>query len=286
MKKKLLVGAGVALAILLAVLPFAVYQAGRHVRGQYFDSAGVQIYYTDEGVGVPVILVHGYSANADLNWRLPGIVRRLRKHFRVITLDVRGHGLSGKPHDPSEYGIEMVKDVHRLMDHLQIPEAHLVGYSMGGFITFKFTAMYPERLISAMPCGAAWMTPSDPLHTLLLGIYQRMVGEHSPARSTRSLVNSLERGALRAVLDMEAQRCVAEGFSELAVSEEELRAVSMPVMTIRGGDDAVGRGGGDIKTVLSDSRETTIPGKGHTSVLFSSKFHEAMVAFLLEHSPQ
>ncbi len=65
-KKTLLISLSVALAILIVVLGCVIYGVGRRVRGQYFDSAGVSIYYTDEGAGVPVILVHGYAANSDL----------------------------------------------------------------------------------------------------------------------------------------------------------------------------------------------------------------------------
>lgn len=285
-KKTIVISTGVVLAILILALGFLGYTFGRQVHGQYFDSAGVQIHYTDQGVGIPVILVHGYSANSDLNWRLPGILPRLQEHFRVITMDVRGHGLSDKPHDPSKYGIEMVKDVHRLMDHLKIPKAHLVGYSMGGFITLKFTAMYPERLISSMPCGAAWMTPSDPLHNLLTAIHNDMTGDNSHAAGIRSIRASLQRSVFEAVLDLDALGYVADRFKDLAVSEEELRAITISVMAVKGGEDEVVLGGGDIKAVLPGFQETIIPGGGHNSVLFSSKFRETIVDFLLTHSPE
>ena len=52
--------------------------------------------------------------------------------YRVIALDCRGHGQSGKPQDPGQYGLEMVRDVVRLLDHLNVERAHVVGYAMGG----------------------------------------------------------------------------------------------------------------------------------------------------------
>ena len=54
--------------------------------------------------------------------------------FQLIALDCRGHGKSDKPHDPAEYGPEMAADVVRLLDHLRIEKAHLLGYSSGAFI--------------------------------------------------------------------------------------------------------------------------------------------------------
>ncbi len=285
MKKRLLMGVGIVLATLVAALGFLGYKVLHQVRGQYFDAAGVNIHYTDQGAGVPVILVHGYTANSDLNWRLPGILSKLQKHFRVITMDVRGHGLSGKPHEASKYGIEMVKDVQRLMDHLKIPKAHLVGYSMGGFITLKFMTLYPERLISAMPCGAAWMTPSSPLCNLLSEIHTRLMGEDSPSSGIRSAMTSLRRRALGTVLDLEALGCVAERFKELAVTETELRTIAIPVMAVKGGEEELVLGGGDMKTAIPGFQETIIPGGRHNTVIFYSGFYAALVDFLRAHSP-
>src|SRR5204862_320240 len=65
------------------------------------------------------------------------------------TMDCRGHGKSDKPHEPGKYGVEMVEDVVRLMDHLRIKRAHIVGYSMGSMITAKLLVTHPERLITA-----------------------------------------------------------------------------------------------------------------------------------------
>ena len=58
------------------------------------------------------------------------VIDALKKDYKVIALDLRGCGGSGKPHDPKAYGIEMVNDVVRLLDHLKIDKAHIVGYSM------------------------------------------------------------------------------------------------------------------------------------------------------------
>ena len=82
------------------------------------------------------------------------IIDTLAKDFRVIALDCRGHGKSDKPHDATKYGNEMIEDVARLMDHLNIPKAHIVGYSMGGAITGKFITMHPDRVLTAVFGGS------------------------------------------------------------------------------------------------------------------------------------
>ena len=119
-----------------------------------FDSNGVKIHYYLEGKGEPVLLIHGFAVNAQLQWGLPGIIKALAKDHRVIALDLRGHGKSGKPTEVKQYGTEMVEDAVRLLDHLKIKKAHVVGYSMGALITGKLLATHPDRLLSATLGGA------------------------------------------------------------------------------------------------------------------------------------
>mgnify|MGYP001825594692 CR=1 FL=1 len=99
-----------------------------------FESKGFEIAYDDDGEGDPIILLHGFGADRRNNWRLTGWIRLLNNSgFRVIAPDARGHGRSDKPTDPKDYEPEGIAgDVLRLLDHLEIDKADLVGYSMGG----------------------------------------------------------------------------------------------------------------------------------------------------------
>jgi pimeloyl-ACP methyl ester carboxylesterase len=92
----------------------------------FFDSKGLNIHYKDVGAGKPIVLLHGYTMNSNM-WDNSLLLKVLSKSHRVIMIDLRGHGLSDKPSDPKEYGPEVGKDVIRLLDHLNIPKAHLVG---------------------------------------------------------------------------------------------------------------------------------------------------------------
>src|SRR5438105_4735903 len=108
-----------------------------------FDSAGVKIAYIESGKGEDVILVHGLYSSAQMNWVMPGIFKRLAEKYRVVALDLRGHGDSDKPDAEDAYGQPMVDDITRLMDHLKIQKAHIVGYSLGGIIVMKFVVDHP-----------------------------------------------------------------------------------------------------------------------------------------------
>jgi pimeloyl-ACP methyl ester carboxylesterase len=132
----------------------AMTQCGQ-IEDRFFEARGVPIRYIDVGAGSPVILIHGFGANLDINWIASGFVEQFSKAHRVIAFDVRGHGKSGKPHAEDAYGQEMVEDIGRILDHLGIAGAHIVGYSMGGFLTLKFLADCPQRVRSATIAGSA-----------------------------------------------------------------------------------------------------------------------------------
>ncbi|HBZ93905.1 MAG TPA: 3-oxoadipate enol-lactonase [Pseudomonas sp.] len=110
----------------------------------YFDNDGCQLHYEDYGHGAPLLLVHGLgSSTRDWEYQIPVLAR----HYRVIALDVRGHGRSDKPQEAYRIA-DFADDVAALIDHLQLPPVHLVGISMGGMIGFQLGVERPELLRS------------------------------------------------------------------------------------------------------------------------------------------
>ena len=136
------------LLVLLMFAGGAPAYAQTPLEDKFFDSNGVRIRYVEAGRGEPVVLINGLATWVDGLWRNSGVIDALAKDFHVIALDCRGHGKSGKPHDPASYGREMVEDVARLLDRLQIRRAHIVGYSMGGMIGGTFSAAHPNRVLT------------------------------------------------------------------------------------------------------------------------------------------
>src|SRR5277367_4077832 len=90
----------------------------------------------------PVVLHHGFVADAEANWVIPGVVDALvAAGLRVIAPDARGHGSSEKPHDPARYGEErMARDLGVLLDVIEVPEIDLVGYSMGAIVSLIYAS--------------------------------------------------------------------------------------------------------------------------------------------------
>ncbi len=113
-----------------------------------FKNGDVEIAYLDEGEGEPVVLVHGFASNKEINWVAPGWVTTLtRAGRRVIALDDRGHGASSKLYDPAAYhSAAMAEDVVALLDHLQIARADVMGYSMGARISAYVAVDSPARV--------------------------------------------------------------------------------------------------------------------------------------------
>ena len=114
---------------------------------------GQRIHYTVDGSGSLVILQHGLLMDAD-SWTQSGIVDALADGFRVACVDSLGHGLSDKPSDPELYVQEQRSgDIVAVIDDLGYDRAHLVGYSMGGWLSVGAVKHYPKRLSSVILGG-------------------------------------------------------------------------------------------------------------------------------------
>ena len=103
---------------------------------------GVEIHYRESGEGFPLLLIHGFTGNLR-NWILQAPV--LTRDFRMVSLDLRGHGHSEKPTRPEDYSLElMAEDAHGLLQHLAIDGCYLIGHSMGGMVAQHLALAHPE----------------------------------------------------------------------------------------------------------------------------------------------
>ena len=165
--------------LFLVVLFFAAPSAQPEER--FFDANGVRIRFTVQGQGEAIVLLHGFAASLDM---MGALVAPLSEGYRVIAMDVRGHGKSGKPHDAKQYGTEMVEDVVRLLDHLEIERAHVVGYSMGGAIALKLITTHPDRLLSAVVGAYGWHRVPEKVGEDLMERRRRLPGAGRGFRPT------------------------------------------------------------------------------------------------------
>lgn len=287
-RKKIFIGVGAFFIFCVIVVGLALFLLFDRSDGKYFESNGVSLFYTVEGEGCPVILIHGLAANADLNWRRPGIVRMLAQEFKVITFDLRGHGLSGKPDNPKEYGIQMVEDILRLMDHLGIPKAHVVGYSLGGFLAHKAVILHPDRFISASLCAAGWKDPVDP--DPLPNPYRPPETPHVRKAAvyfgfTNTLFHRLRSYIGDLLIDSRSRKYLKSSFSELAISRDEVQGCPVPLLCIIGSNDGFLPLAYDLANIDNDVIFVEIPQATHFSTLFHPVFKRELVTFLRRHRP-
>jgi pimeloyl-ACP methyl ester carboxylesterase len=283
------------LLLLLSLLGALLFVLFFRVSGETFDSAGVPIHFTDQGSGTPVILVHGFAVQSDLNWRWPGCVRRLkRRGYRVITMDVRGHGRSGKSHDPREYGVALSDDIIRLMDHLGIEKAHIAGYSMGGFIVLKTIERHPDRLLSGVICAAGWGVLNDEHRALFAEIVRAIEKDRSFDPITHWIdMNKhapwlncfLSNFFMRNTNDLDAIVNVFRTFEALTVEEDALRRNTVPALTLVGARDGIREASDKLPGVMANHELVHIPGGDHLTAILHPLFMSQMLAFLDRHSP-
>jgi len=295
MVRRTLVALFVSAAVVAALIPGRAQTARQD---KFFDSQGVKIRYVDVGHGEPVVLIHGFSSDLDQNWGNLGTIDRLAADFRVVAFDVRGHGKSDKPHDVASYGVVVVEDVTRLLDQLNLPKAHIVGYSMGGAITGKFVALHPDRTISATFGGSAprmgWTAQnekdSEELATSLEtghGIRPLILrlsppGEPPPSEETIAARSRATLGRNDAL----ALAAVQRGNKAQVVTLADVNGWKMPLLAIIGSADPIKAGVDAFKRVKPELKVVVLEGATHSGERGAParpEFRDALHDFLTLH---
>jgi pimeloyl-ACP methyl ester carboxylesterase len=250
-----------------------------------FDSSGVEIHYIAEGDGPPIVLVHGFTSDIAGNWRATGILGSLTgAGRRVVALDCRGHGRSGKPYDPAAYeGTTMADDVIALMDHLGLERSDLMGYSMGGFISISLIARKQERFNNVILGGvgdlAANRARRDP----------SAMAEAMEAPDSKSVTDPTVR-AFRLFAEAQRADLRALGAMQRASSRRAwfdpsmLANVTLPVMILVGEDDNIIGPPEVLAAAIPGAILVKTPGD-HISALIRPEFKQAILDFLAQHSP-
>lgn len=246
-----------------------------------FDSDGVSIRYEtfgDEALP-PVVLVHGFASSLDGNWVRPGWIETLSPLRRVIALDCRGHGESGKPHDAEAYsGAAMPNDVIGLMDHLGIQRSDLIGYSMGSRISLQLILSHPQRFTSCILGGVGGVPNAR-------GGGRPNVVEALLADDASTVADPVGRGfrqfAEANKNDLKAlAACMAAGRG--LGNGAPLGEISMPVLIVTGEDDRTVGKPEPLAEAIPGSTLVKIPGRDHLTVVGDQRFKDAVVVFLKE----
>lgn len=243
-----------------------------------FETDGVELAYLAAGEGEPIVLVHGFASNKEVNWVAPGWVSTLtRAGRRVVALDNRGHGASAKLYDPQAYhSSRMAEDVRALLDHLDLPRADVMGYSMGARNTAFLVLAHPERVRSATFGGlginlveGAAMPPSiaDALEAPSLAAVQDPFGRtfRAFAEQTRS--------------DLQALAACIRG-SRQTLSRHDVARIEVPVLVAVGSKDFVAGSAHDLAALIPGARALDIPDRDHMLAVGDKVFKQGVLDFL------
>jgi pimeloyl-ACP methyl ester carboxylesterase len=262
--------------VLLRLLALFLFLGPAAAQDRYFDAGGVRIRYVDMGSGPAVVLVHGFTGDIERSWINTGVLENLSTDHRVLALDLRGHGHSGKPHDPRAYD-EIGLDVIRLLDHTGVKRAHVVGYSLGGIIIAKLLTTHPERFTSALIGGAAYRRSRSAradreneaaAREVEAGIYRALIvstaaTDEPPPGEEAILARSREIAGSN---DVRAHAALMRARRALLVSDAEIAAVRVPTLALVGGADPALLRVQAMREFWQDLHVQVVPGATHPTV--------------------
>lgn len=252
----------------------------------HFDSDGVEIAYDVFGAGPPIVLVHGFAASCAANWAKTGWVDALvAEGRRVIGVDCRGHGRSGKPHERARYsGGEMQRDILRLLDHLQIERADLFGYSMGAWLLLPLLAGRSERIHAAVLGGAG--APLPETRTVHAVICAALEGAPFPASATdleRMVATRFRQFAEEQGNDLMALACVLHSGIMAAEAMCGIEGCTARVLVAAGDNDFLAGDPRSLATVVPHAELVLVTGGNHISTLTDDRFRAGVLTFLRTH---
>lgn len=197
---------------------------------------GVNLYYEVHGQGPTILLTHGYSATSQM-WA--GQVDVLSKAHRLVTWDMRGHGRSDSPDDPSLYSeAATVADMAALLDEVGAKTAIVGGLSLGGYMSLAFNRVHPERveallIIDTGPgykndeAREGWNRTSlktaqryetEGLKVLEVGSAERRTAQHASAKglalAARGMLTQRDAGVITSLPDIKVPSIVVVGSED------------------------------------------------------------------------
>ncbi len=253
------------------------------------SSDGFDIYYEIEGAGPPMLLVHGWGSDTGHGWRDSGWIEALAAHRTVVSLDVRGHGRSSKPHDPAAYTYAaMSRDVIAVMDHLDIRRADYLGYSMGAFMGAWLAGHHGDRFSAMVLGGIGDETEASAAASIAIARALRApdardiddpLGRAYRAYADSNPHNDLEALAVSALVmwpDGQPRRLGGRGLAD----------VDFPVLIVNGENDHPYVDSADrLAAAIPGARHLTLTGADHVTAVSHPEFKAIVVASLAGRAP-
>lgn len=239
---------------------------------------GVELFYDDQGDGRPVVLLHGFAADTNINFVRSGILDALvDEGYRSIALDHRGHGLSAKPHEPEAYADDaLTRDAQALFDHLGLDRVTVIGYSMGSGLALRLAAVDPRVVaVVALGVGAA---------SIERGAEEGAqdgsgMGDAMLADDPDTITDPLGAQFRRLADSVRADRLALAALMQAGRPRpaDHLGDIQVPVLVVAGADDELAGDPQGLADRIDGARAVTVPGDHFTA---NSRAVDAIVDFL------
>jgi pimeloyl-ACP methyl ester carboxylesterase len=247
----------------------------------FFEHQGFNLRYEtwrDNSAKTPVLLIHGFASNLDVNWVGPLWVKTLTDAGRpVIAFDHRGHGKSSSSQNPDDYTPQkMAGDAFALLDHLGVNLAHLMGYSMGARVS-AFAAMMQPGRITSLCFGGLGMALIEgagfwgPVHDALI------TDDVTSIIDPRALM--FRKFADQTKSDRLALGACIEG-SRINVTKGQVASIAAPTLIAVGTKDDLAGSAGDLAAHMHNARAFEIEDRDHMLAVGDRTFKARYLAFL------
>ena len=243
-----------------------------------FTRDGVEVAFLDEGKGEPIVLIHGFASNKEVNWVGPGWVSTLtRAGRRVIALDNRGHGQSSKLYDPAAYHSSvMAEDARALIEHLGLPRADVMGYSMGARNTAFLALAHPERMRSAVLGGLGMRLVEG------VGLPDTIAEalEAPPDTPITDPTAYLFRAfAEQTKSDLRALAACLRGSRQM-LSRADVGRIAVPLLVAVGSTDPIAGSPEGLAALVPGAQALVIPGRDHMLAVGDRTYKNGVLEFL------
>ncbi len=242
----------------------------------YAPANGTKVYYEVYGEGKPIVLLHGAYYTIEMNWGQ--LIPELAKTRKVIALELQGHG-----HTPfSDRKLSrttLASDVEKVMDHLKIDSADIVGYSFGGQVAYQFAIQSPKRLRKLVIISSVYK--SDGWVSGITEIFKTMKPEHFANSPLQAAYDAVAPDKTKWTKFLE--QMIALGGEPYNMGDDKIAKITAPVLIISGDNDGMDKielaktykllGGGVAAGLqpMPKSHLAIIPNQDHVSLMNQTK---------------
>lgn len=243
-----------------------------------FLSDSISIAYDVHGEGQPILLIHGFGSSGKVNWVDTGWVETLTKAgYQAITIDNRGHGGSRKLYDARlYYAHDMALDAKRLLEHLGIVQAPVMGYSMGARIAAFLALQHPER-VKCLVWGGMGMNLITGLadsEEIISALTAESLADVEGKTGRQFRIFAEHTGADKAAL----AACMVS--SREPMTEAQVRAIKAPVLVAVGAEDEMAGSPAPLAALLQQGEAFVIERRDHMRATGDPQFKQAALEFL------